>query len=90
MVVESDPVADYPARVLQGLEAVAVGALLFQRPDHPLDHPVLPRGVRRNQFLPEPIGADQGSVTTAGDSQAIVGAQQEGGWYPAQRNKPGD
>ena len=54
VVVEADPVADDPTGMLQGLEAVAVDALLFQRADHPLDHSVLLRAVRRDEFLPEP------------------------------------
>ena len=45
VVVELDPVADHAAGVLQGFEAVAVDALLLQRPDHPLHQAVLLRGV---------------------------------------------
>ena len=33
VVVELDPIADHAAGVLQGFEAVAVDALLFQRAD---------------------------------------------------------
>ena len=51
VVVELDPVANDTAGMLQSLEAVAVDALLFQRPDHPLHQAVLLRGVGRDEFL---------------------------------------
>jgi hypothetical protein len=41
VVVEADPVADDARRVLDAFEAVPVSALLFQRPDHALDHAVI-------------------------------------------------
>lgn len=42
-VVELDPVSDGAGGVLDALEAVAVNALLLQRPDDALDHAVLLR-----------------------------------------------
>ena len=41
MVVKTDPVPDLATGVLQGLEPVAVNALILEGSDHPLDHAVL-------------------------------------------------
>ena len=41
-VVESDPVADGTDCVLNAVEALAMDALLFQRPDDTLDHVTCP------------------------------------------------
>ena len=51
MVVEAYPVADDTAGMLQRLEAVPVGTLLFKRSDDSLDHTVLLRAVRRDELL---------------------------------------
>ena len=51
VVVKANPVTDDPTGVLQALKAVAVYALLLERPDHPLDHPVLLGTVGRDEFL---------------------------------------
>ena len=50
-VVVPDPVADDPRGVLLRLEAMTMGALFFERSDHPLDHPVLLRAERTHQAL---------------------------------------
>ena len=41
MVVEADPITEYATGVLQGLEAVAMNALVLERSDDPFDHAVL-------------------------------------------------
>lgn len=51
VVVKANPVTNDPTGVLQALKAVAVRALFLERPDHPLDHPVLLRAVRRDELL---------------------------------------
>jgi hypothetical protein len=60
LVVETDPVADHTAGVLQTLEAVAMYALFFESTDHTFDHPVLLRVVWRDEFLPQTVTLDQG------------------------------
>ena len=51
VVVEADPVADDAGCVLDAVEAMSMNALLLERPDHPLDHPVLLRAVRCDELL---------------------------------------
>ena len=77
MVVEADPVADGARCVLDAVEALAVNALLFQRPDHAFDHAVLLRAVRRDELLLQAVAANQGGVFPAGKNQAVIAAQQE-------------
>ena len=60
LVVETDPVADHTAGVLQTLEAVAMYALFFESTDHTFDHPVLLRVVWRDELLPQTVTLDQG------------------------------
>lgn len=74
VVVETDPVADHAARVLQGLEAMPVRALLLQRPDCALHQAVLLMRVRRDELLPQSVAAHQGGVAAAGEHQAVVAA----------------
>ena len=90
VVVELDPVANDTAGMLQSLEAVAVDALLLQRPDHPLQQAVLLRGVGRDEFLLQAIAFDQRRVTAAGEDQAFVRAQQEGLLHASQAAETGD
>jgi hypothetical protein len=45
--------------VLLGLEEMSMHALVFQRPDESLDHPVLFRSVRRDELLTWPLAVDQ-------------------------------
>ena len=66
MVIKADPVPNHTAGVLQGLESVAVNTLVFEGSDHPLDHPVLLRAIRRNELLFHPIASDQGYEASAG------------------------
>lgn len=67
VVVEGDPVADGAGRVLDAVEALAMDALLFERPDHALDHAVLLRALRRDELLFQSIAADEGGVAPTGE-----------------------
>ena len=76
-VVELDPVSDGPRGVLEALEAVAMNALLLQRPDDTFDNAVLLGTVRSDEFLLQTVAANQGHVVPAGEYQSIVRPQQE-------------
>lgn len=76
-IIELDPVADGAGSVLDALEAMAVNALLFQRPDDALDHAVLLWAMRSDELLPEAVALGRGRVMAAGEGQAVVRAQQE-------------
>ncbi len=65
-VIKADPITDDAAGMLQCLESMAVYALLFQRTNDPLDHPILLRAVRRDELLLQSVAAYQGRVATAG------------------------
>ncbi len=58
VVVKADPVSDCAGCMLDAVEALAVNALLFQRPDHALDYAVLFRAVRRDKFPLQAVAAD--------------------------------
>lgn len=90
VVVEVDPVPDQAAGVLQGLEAVAMHALLLELADDPLDQAVLLRAMRRDELLAQPVAPDQGGEAAAGEHQAVIRAQQEWLGNPAQRAEAGD
>ena len=77
MVVETDPVRDHAAGMLQGLEPVAVHALILERANHAHDRAVLLRAVRGDELLLQAIAFDQGCTAAAGEHQAVVGPQQE-------------
>jgi len=55
VVVKAYPVADNAAGVLDGLEAMPMRTLLFQRADHAFDHPVPLRAVRGDELLAQSI-----------------------------------
>lgn len=76
-IVKGNPVTDDAHRVLEAFEAVAMYALLLQRPDEALDHAVLLRAVRGDELLLQPVAADYGCEVMAGEDQAIVRPQQE-------------
>src|ERR1044072_4810646 len=84
-VVEPDPVADHAHRVLLALEAVAMHALLLDRPDHALDQAVLLRAVRRDELLLQAVAAYKARQVAARKHQAVVRAQQEGCTHAAER-----
>lgn len=52
-----------------------MNALLFQFPDHALDHSVLLRTVRRDELLFQCIAADEAGVVAACKNKAIIGTQ---------------
>jgi hypothetical protein len=58
-VLEADPVPDRACGVLEAVEALAMDALLLERPDDALDHAVLLRAVRRDELLLQPVASDQ-------------------------------
>lgn len=66
VVVEADPVADGACRMLNAVEALAMDALLLQRPDNALDHAVLLRAVRRDELLLQAVATDEGGVSPTG------------------------
>jgi len=58
VVIKMDPITDHPAGMLQCFKPLPMDALLFQRPDHSLDHAVLLRAMRRDELLFKPIASD--------------------------------
>ena len=90
VVVEGVPVTDDAHRMLGAFEAVAMYALLLQRADEALDHAVLLRAVGRDELLLQPVAADNGCDVVAGEDQAVVGAQQELLFDPAQGGESRD
>lgn len=72
MVVELNPVGDYPAGVLQRLEPMSMHTLLFKRSDNPFDHAVLPRAMRRDELLAQAIAARQCRVTAARKNPPVI------------------
>jgi len=76
--------------MLKALEAVTVHALLLQRPNDPLDHPVLLGAVGRDELLLQSIAPDQPGIVSNGKNQAIVRPQQEGVLNPSQAAVTGD
>ena len=77
MVIEADPIPDHATGVLQGLEPVAVHALLLEGSDDPLNHTVLLGAVGRDELLAQAVAFDQGRVASAGEDQAVVRSQKE-------------
>jgi len=77
VVVKAYPVADDAAGMLDRLEAVPMHALFLERADHPFDHAVLLRAVRRNELLAQAVAAHEGSVAARGENQAVVRAQEK-------------
>jgi hypothetical protein len=71
-VVESHPVADDAAGVLQGLEPVSMYALLFQGSDQSFHHAVLLWAVRRDELLSQASAVNQRDVAAGGEDQAVV------------------
>ena len=89
-VVELNPVADYTAGVLLGLEPMSMHALLFQCPDDPFHHAVLLRAMRRDEFLFQTVAAHQAGEGATGEDQTVVRAQQEGYRYSTQCAEAGN
>ena len=78
------PICDHATGVLQGFEPVAVYALVFERSDHALDHAVLLRAARGDEFLLQAISLGQGRAAAAAEHQTVVRPQQEWAFAPAQ------
>ena len=76
--------------MLNALEAMTVDALLFQRPNDPLDHPVLLRAVGRDELLLQSIAPDQAGVVATCKNQTVVGPEEEGVLNPAQASVTGN
>ena len=70
--------------MLKALEVMTVDTLLFQRPNDPLDHPVLLRAVGRYELLLQSIAPDQAGIVATCKNQAVVGPEEEGVLNPAQ------
>ena len=71
MVVEAYPVTDGARGALYAFEALAMDALLFQGPDHTLDHAVLLTAVGRDELLPQAVAFHQARVFPAREHKAI-------------------
>lgn len=68
VVVELDAVADHEHGVALGLEAVSMHALLLQRPDQALNHPVLLWAVRGDERLLQAIAPYQPRADATGET----------------------
>ena len=90
IVVEGNPVADDSAGMLDGFKAVAMHALLFDRPDQPFDHTVLLRAMRGNEFLLQAVALHQCGVAARGEHQPVIGPKQEWAVNLAQGAIPGN
>jgi len=75
VIVKADPVADDTSGMLDAFETVTVGALFFERANDPLDHAVLLRTMRGDEFLFQTIAADQSREVSACKNQAVVRAK---------------
>jgi len=71
VVIKAHPVSDHTAGELQGLEAMAMYALLFERADQALHHAVLLGAVRRDEFLAQSVASDQRGVAVAGEDKTV-------------------
>ncbi len=76
--------------MLDAVEPLAMYALLFDGPDHALEHSVLLGAMRGDELLPQAIAADQGCVFVAGEDKPVVGSQQELPRHLAQGAEPVD
>lgn len=71
VVVEPDPVTDGAGGVLDAFEAMAMHALLFQRPDDAFDHAVLLRTMRGDELLLQAVVSDQSRVVATGKTRPL-------------------
>lgn len=78
LVVPCDPISNDLPRLLKGLERVLPDALLFQSPEEPFDHPILLRGVGRNELLRQPIVATGLPEPPTLEDQPVVASQHGG------------
>lgn len=77
MVEEAVPVAEGARRMLDAVEALAIDALLLQRPDPALDHAFPLGAIWHDELLSHSIVADQGGVSPAGKNQPVGGPRNE-------------
>lgn len=59
VVVELNPVGDGTNGMLLALEALPIYTLPFQCADQVINHLILLRRMRRDEFLPQPIGCER-------------------------------
>src|SRR5262249_50486155 len=74
-VVPTHPASDCAARLDEAREAVLPDALLLEAPEEPLDHAVLLRRVRRDEFLTEAIVLARCPEAPALEDESVVAAQ---------------
>ncbi|BEU70642.1 hypothetical protein MAFF211271_01970 [Ralstonia syzygii subsp. indonesiensis] len=65
-------------------------ALLLERADHTLNHPILLWAMRRDELLTQTVAAHQGRVIAARKDQAVVASKQKGLRHPSERTEPVD
>lgn len=66
------PVPYDAAGVVDGLEAMPMCALFFQRADHAFDHAVLLRAMRRDEILAQPVASHQRGIAARRADQPVV------------------
>src|SRR5262249_53133947 len=76
-VVLLEPRRDHDEGLVAAGEPVMPEALLFQRAEEALDHPVLLRRVRRDVLLVEPVPAHDAHKDLRAEHEAVVGPQGE-------------
>lgn len=64
--------------MLKVLEAMTVDALLLQRPNDTLDHPVLLGTVGRDELLLQPIAPDEAGVVPTGKTRPLSDLSRKG------------
>src|SRR5438046_10422874 len=74
LVVPADPPPHGAAGLDEAREAVLPDALFLQATEEALDHPVLLRGIRRDELLAEPVVATGGAETPALEDETVVAA----------------
>jgi len=77
VVIEADPAPDHATGVLQGLEPVAVHALILERSYDSLDYTVQLGTVESDELLAQAVAFDQDRVASTGEDQAVVRSQKE-------------
>lgn len=71
-VVKQNPVSNHSAGMLDGLESVAVYALLFEGSNHALHNAILFGAVGRDEFLLQTVAAHQCGIASGTEHQSIV------------------
>jgi hypothetical protein len=89
-VVKANPAIYDPSGVLQKLKGMAMCALLLERPDQPINHPILLCALGRDEHLLYSIALLQGRVAAACEYHTIVCPKQEGLFFPPETPVAGD